>query len=66
MHHQPTAALAAARLQNYPLPLNSPRTAWPTLIERAADLLLALSRTEGAELLARELRSIAAALRGGQ
>lgn len=55
MHHQPTAALAAARLQNYPLPLNSPRTAWPTL-----------SRTEGAELLARELRSIAAALRGGQ
>ncbi len=74
MNSHPTAALAAARLQNLPLPLGAPRSAWPTLLDRAAEQLAAVAReidvwkvdpdcADRSELLARELRTIAAAMR---
>lgn len=62
MNSHPTAALAAARLQNLPLPLNVPRPAWPGLIDHAAEALSGRS-IHDSETLARELAAIAAAMR---
>ncbi|GMU42761.1 MAG: hypothetical protein IT479_02440 [Xanthomonadales bacterium] len=64
MKRQPTAAVAVARLQNRPLPLDTPRDAWPGLIERAAAALEG-RRIYDSETLAVELRSIASAMRAG-